>query len=167
MPRGRYDRSGPTTTVVGGNTPGGYLATGKALDDGGQSFHQLIADGDVRDPKTLAAPLERVDHLVDRARQRRDGAGLCQPLRGESHLARDPARDLLPNRHQVQIELDLIESRTGGLADPSDSFGELSLGRSGREPEREDVSLAGGQLSQALLASGDQDRGPRLLHRAR
>src|SRR5256885_3253547 len=153
--------------ACGGGQGGGVLATSQSLDDGRETVHQLIAHGDVRDAEALAAPLQRVDHLVGRTRDGRDGTSSRQSFCGQPHLARNPARDLLPNRHQVEIELDLIESRAGSLADPSDSLGYLRLGFGGWDPERDDVSLAGGQLGQAPLAGGDQDRGPRLLDRAR
>src|SRR5216683_280369 len=139
-------------------------ATGESLDDRRQSLHQLIANGDVRDTELLAATLQPLDHLVDRTCQGRDGARPRQAFSRQPHLARDPPRDLLPDRHQIEIELDLIESSAGRLADPSDPFGDPRLGFAGWDAERDDVPFAGGQLEQTSLAAGDQDRRPRLLH---
>src|SRR3984893_18114137 len=106
-------------------------ATRESLDDRRQSLHHLVANGDVRDAELLAAPLQGLNHLIDRARQCSDRAGARQALSRATHLTREPARALPLNCHQIQIELDLVESRAGSLADPSDPFGDPGLGLGG------------------------------------
>src|SRR6266540_7305158 len=87
---------------------GGPSAPGQALDDRYERLQKGFGRRDVRDAQRLASRQQQVAHLVWRAHQKEGRRGLLELGRVETEAGQHLRMHLLPNRHELDAQLELV-----------------------------------------------------------